>query len=110
MMNEQTPHKFNSNQFYHSSGFYSLADRTIEAIREVMMEAVRSGSHPLGSWVKEGDEHHIRHAKAYLYGEYGVFTDEDLHHALCRLAMAVYCRKQGVIGDFGPDGRNKPGV
>jgi hypothetical protein len=75
-----------------------------------MKEAQKKGSHPIGSWIKEGDAHHTQHAVNHLIGEgfayVGEVPDEDLEHALCRLAMALYCRRHGVIGDFGPDGRD----
>ena len=87
---------------------YMLTTNTIE---KVLLETRESGSHPVGSWMKEGDEHHAKRAWDHLMNAEGFarLSNLDLEHALTRLAMAVFNRRMGVKGDFGPDGEGNKG-
>lgn len=87
---------------------YALFDHTVQTISRVMTEAVSSGKHEPGSWFHEGDVHHIKHTITHIVGKGpSNISNEDLEHALTRLAMALYCRKKGMVGDFGPDGKGE---
>jgi hypothetical protein len=81
----------------------ALLNNVEDSIRFTMREAIEGNLHPIGSWRQEGDVHHIVHAHDHLEFPEAV-TDEELAHALCRLAMALWSRRNGVLGDFGPDG------
>lgn len=102
----------NQAQFYEFSGYGTLIDTVSASIKNTMQEAVRSGSHPMGSWIREGDKHHITRAADHLIrkvydADFERVPSEDLEHALCRLAMALHCRQHGVIGNFGSDGEGR---
>lgn len=66
-------------------------------------------THEAGSWVREGATHHARHATAHLERARYPITSEgcygDMTHALCRMAMAMYCYEQGDFGDHGAEGK-----
>lgn len=46
--------------------------------------------HEPGSWLTEGLEHHMQHAYDHVKEWLLEGNDEDLEHALCRMAMALY--------------------
>jgi len=97
--------------FLQQTKAFDLLFHTSESIVSTILSNM-NGGHPAGTWMKEGDEHHIKKAETHTlqFNLAGYrLTDEDLEHALCRLAMALWCRKNGVLGDFGPDGKEYNG-
>jgi len=83
-------------------------DTATMTIAQVLKEGAEHGYEP-GSWLYEGDERHLEHAFIHITStptsDWSQLSDEDLHHAFCRLAMAIYDRKMNFIGDFGPEGK-----
>lgn len=86
-----------------------LGHKAKNTVDEVTIEAEQGGRHTPGSWVREGLEHHIRHALEHLYhskvNDGQAITREDLTHALTRVTMALHAwDNNGLMGDNGPEG------
>lgn len=80
------------------------ADIASQTVHNVMIEAESSGEHTQNTWTLEGDQHHIRHAVDHL--RYSP-SREDLEHAICRLAMAIWCQEHNILGDNGSEGKGE---
>jgi hypothetical protein len=84
----------------------------METILRTMHEAEEGGQHTPGAWMKEGALHHLRHALDHVEAaEWGAQEDTaakmnwlDVEHALTRLAMALWCHKRNLDGDYGTEG------
>lgn len=76
------------------NGYPEVAAVSADVIRRVMAEGATT--HEPGLWKKEGEAHHKQHAAEHVLELMERGADEDLEHALCRLAMAVWCRNQGI--------------
>ncbi len=80
---------------------FDLADLAWMLVRDTMQTA-EAGEHTPGSWVKEGREHHMAHARDHLRYEP---DSGDIAHAVTRLCMALWSQRNGVPGDNGPEGK-----
>lgn len=67
---------------------YNLMDYTIASLTRTLREGAKA--HAPGSWASETEENHLIHAANHMNTV--PFTDEELEHALCRLAMAWYVK------------------
>ena len=88
-----------------------LSDLAHDVVYSVMEEAELSGRHTLGSWVKEGLSHHMHHSSDHMQEVFEREWDnpldipeEEFTHAICRLVMAYWSWKQGILGDNGDEG------
>lgn len=85
-----------------------------EVIMQIMLHTEEvSKSHPPGSWSREGMLRHVHHVIQHAQNLLDVIQEpdyypynfnEELDHLLCRAAMAVWCRKRGLDGDYGEEG------
>ena len=84
-----------------------LPNLAASTIQLVMENAELYGGHAPGSWTKEGIEHHLAHAVDHIAShQAGDRTESHLHHALCRIAMALWSYENGILGNNGPEGVN----
>lgn len=82
-----------------------VEDATEVILRTMRIAEDESKSHPPGSWAKEDVVNHLEHAYEHMQALYGVMVmdnpwgpedDENLEHALCHLAMAIYVRRHSL--------------
>lgn len=66
----------------------TLAALAARVVSQVVLENdIKHGR----TWVVSSEYDHLAHAEGHLFPDPP--TDEDLHHALCRLAMVIYLRE-----------------
>lgn len=80
--------------------------RWAQATVDRVMKEAESGRHTPGTWVGEGDQHHVVHAVQHGLDYLTSIGDqeESLTHMVTRSMMALWSLKHGELGDNGDEG------